>query len=82
MNQIAKTLIRASVLALSSGVMLMPTVALAAVPPTQVNQCSDTFIQRVGARLMDGQTRFVEAAASAKVEFRSNSDRQTVRFPS
>ena len=56
MDRMAKALIKTGVLTLSGGVMLMPTVVLAATPPTQVNRCSDTFIQKVGARLMDGQT--------------------------
>ena len=51
-----KKLLVQGVLAVSSSVMLTPTTTLAAVPPTQVGQCSDTFIQHVGTRLMDGQT--------------------------
>ena len=44
------------VLALSGSLMLAPTAPLAAAPPTQVGECSNTFIQRVGTRLMNGQT--------------------------
>jgi len=44
------------VLALSGSLMLAPTATLAATPPTQVGECSNTFIQRVGTRLMNGQT--------------------------
>ena len=51
-----KKLLVQAVLTISSGMMLTPTTTLAAIPPTQVGQCSDTFIQHVGTRLMDGQT--------------------------
>jgi hypothetical protein len=34
----------------------MATAVVGAVPPTQVGQCSDTFIQHIGTRLEDGQT--------------------------
>lgn len=44
------------ILSFSGSSLLMTTTVLGAVPPTQVGQCSDTFIQQVGARLMDGQT--------------------------
>lgn len=40
----------------STSIMLMTATALAAPPPTQIGQCSDTFIQRIGTRLVDGTT--------------------------
>lgn len=51
-----KKLLFRGMLALSGSVMLTPIVTPAAVPPTQVGRCSDTFIQRVGTRLTDGET--------------------------
>jgi hypothetical protein len=56
MRKITRKWLIQGVLGFSGISMLMPIAALAAVPPTQVGQCSDTFIQRVGTRLMDGQT--------------------------
>ena len=51
-----KKLLFRGLLALSGCVMLTPIASPAAVPPTQVGRCSDTFIQRVGTRLTDGET--------------------------
>jgi hypothetical protein len=56
MKKAMKKSLAQGVLCFSGTSMLMPIAALAAVPPTQVGQCSDTFIQRVGTRLIDGQT--------------------------
>ena len=41
---------------LSSSSLLVAVPAMSAPPPTQVGHCADTFIQQVGARLIDGTT--------------------------
>lgn len=43
-----------TLLTISSIVIVSP--ANSAPPPTQINQCANTFIQRIGTRLMDGST--------------------------
>jgi hypothetical protein len=44
------------ILSFSASSLLLAMTGFAATPPTQVGQCSDTFIQRIGTRLEDGQT--------------------------
>jgi hypothetical protein len=54
-NRIKQWIVQ-GVLSLSGTTILMPIAALAAVPPTQIGHCSNTFIQQVRTRLVDGQT--------------------------
>ncbi len=44
------------ILSFTGSSLLMTTIVLSAVPPTQVGQCSDTSIQQISTRLVDGQT--------------------------
>ena len=52
-RNIQSLLAKSLVLAASSTVMV-PYTASSAPPPTQIGQCANTFIQRIGTRLMDG----------------------------
>lgn len=55
MKQGNKTRIGSIAFLLCSPLLLAKAVQ-GAVPPTQVGHCADTFIQRIGTRLMNGQT--------------------------
>jgi hypothetical protein len=64
-NKIHPVSINLAILALA----LMPYSSQAAKPPTQVGQCSDTFVANVGSRLADGATGQPIAGSGTVISF-------------
>jgi len=65
LNKINRVGINLAVLALT----LTPYSSQAAKPPTQVGQCSETFVAKVGTRLIDGGTGQPIAGSGTSINF-------------
>ncbi len=59
----------AATLGLAIAVGLLPFAASAAKPPTRVGACADTFVARVGTRLVDGSTGQSIAGSGTAISF-------------
>lgn len=59
----------AAILGTAFSISLFPALTQAAQPPATVGQCTDTFVAKVGTRLVDGTTGQPIAGSGTAIEF-------------